>query len=147
MVSLRILTYFVASLVLQWLTGILQTQSGFKHGKLPSNKQCDIALNSALQSKALASPSKDLSEEGQKLVGDLREVIDQARKLILTKNDGHLLQEFIWEAQRLGTVEAKGPDAPVDKETAKQDGSNAVKGLKTLGTLLVTNGEFRKIRK
>ncbi|EYE92753.1 uncharacterized protein EURHEDRAFT_379885 [Aspergillus ruber CBS 135680] len=118
---------------------------GFKHGKLPSNKQCDIALNSALQSKTLSSPSKDLSEEGQKLVGDLREVIDEARKLILSKNDGHLLQEFIWEAQRLGDVEAKGPNAPIDKDGAKQDSNNAVQGLKTLGTLLITNGEFRKI--
>jgi len=121
--------------------------TGFKHGKLPSNKQCDIALNSALQSKIISSPSKDLSEEGQQLVGDLREVIDQARKLILTKNDGHLLQEFIWEAQRLTDVETKTPNAPVDKEAAKQDGDNAVQGLKTLGTLLITNGEFRKIRK
>lgn len=114
---------------------------------MPSNKQSDIALNSALQSKALTSPSKDLSEEGQKLVKDVREVIDQARKLILSKNDGQLIQEFIWEAQRLGTVEAKKPDAPITKESSKQDGAQAVEGLKTLGTLLVTNGEFRKIRK
>lgn len=67
--------------------------------------------------------------------------------MILTKNDGHLLQEFIWEAQRLADVEAKAPNAPVDKDGAKQDGNNAVQGLKTLGTLLITNGEFRKIRK
>lgn len=104
-----------------------------------------MALNSALASKALTSPSKDLSEEGQKLVKDLREVIDQARKLILSKNDGQLLQDFIWQAQRLGEVEAKKPDAPLNKDGAKQDGTNAVEGIKTLGTLLVTNGEFRKI--
>lgn len=114
---------------------------------MPSNKQCDVALNSALKSQLLANPSKDLSEEGQKLVGDLRDVIDQARKLILSKNEGQLLQEFIWEAQRLGTVEAKKPDASVNKDDAKQDGSEAVQGLKTLGTLLITNGEFRKLRK
>lgn len=126
---------------LQWF-GIYHA---FSLGKLPSNKQCDVAMNSALASKALTAPSKDLSEEGQKLVKDLREVVDQARKLMLSKNDGQLLQDFIWQAQRLGDVEAKKPNAPVTKDGAKQDGSNAVEGIKTLGTLLVTNGEFRKI--
>lgn len=126
---------------LQWF-GIYHA---FTLGKLPSNKQCDVAMNSALASKALTAPSKDLSEEGQKLVKDVREVVDQARKLILSKNDGQLLQDFIWQAQRLGDVEAKKPGAPLTKDSAKQDGTNAVEGIKTLGTLLVTNGEFRKI--
>lgn len=119
--------------------------TGIKRGKMPSNKQCDIALNSALQSNALSSPSKELSEDGQTLVEDLRNVIDQARKLFMSKNEGQLLQDFIWEAQHLGSVEAKKPGATVDKDGAKQDGNQAMDGLKTLGTLLITNGEFRKI--
>lgn len=121
--------------------------TGIKRGKMPSNKQCDIALNSALQSNALSSPPKELSEEGQTLVKDLRNVIDQARKLITSKNEGQLLQELIWEAQHLGSVEAKKPGVTVDKDGAKQDGNQAMDGLKTLGTLLITNGEFRKIRR
>ncbi|EYE96876.1 uncharacterized protein EURHEDRAFT_514102 [Aspergillus ruber CBS 135680] len=118
---------------------------GIKRGKMPSNKQCDIALNSALQSNALSSPSRELSEEGQTLVKDLRNVIDQARKLIMSKNEGQLLQDLIWEAQHLGSVEAKKPGATVDKDGARQDGNQAMDGLRTLGTLLITNGEFRKI--
>ena len=114
---------------------------------MPSNKQCDIALNSALQSNALSSPSKELSEEGQTLVKDLRNVIDQARKMILNKNEGQLLQDFIWEAQHLSSVETKNPGATVDKDGAKQDGNQVMDGLKTLGTLFITNGEFRKIRR
>lgn len=121
--------------------------TGIKRGKMPSNKQCDIALNSALQSNALLSPSKELSEEGQTLVEDLRNVIDQARKLFTSKNEGQLLQDLIWEAQHLSSVEAKNPDATIDKDGAKQNGNQAIDGLKTLGTLLITNGEFRKIRK
>lgn len=130
-----------------WLTTLARTHTGFKHGKMPSNKQCDVALNSALNSKALSNPSKELSEEGQKLVQDLRDVIDQSRKLILSKNDGHLIQEFIYNAQHLGSVEVNKPGAPVDKDGAKRDGNEALDGLKTLGTLLITNGEFRKICK
>ncbi|KAK9583377.1 hypothetical protein V6Z92_007519 [Aspergillus fumigatus] len=125
------------------LFGIYQA---FKNGKLPSNKQCDVALNSAITSKALSSPPKELSSEGQALVKDLRVVIDEAKKLILSKNEGQLLQDFIWEAQKIGTGEAPvQPDVPVSKESAQQDADRAVEGLKTLGTLLITNGEFRKL--
>ncbi|KAL4896727.1 hypothetical protein BDV59DRAFT_171334 [Aspergillus ambiguus] len=125
------------------LYGIFQA---FKNGKLPSNKQCDTALNSALRSKALSSPSKDLSEEGRALVEDLRDVIENAKKLLISKNDGQLLQEFIWEAQTVSSVELQGkPETGVIKDSAQQDGKQAVEGLKTLGTLLITNGEFRKI--
>lgn len=78
---------------------------------------------------------------------DVRDVIEQAKKLILSKNDGQLIQEFIWEAQQITSGDAQKPNAPVGKDVAKQDGSQALEGLKTLGTLLITNGEFRKIRK
>ncbi|CAI7636926.1 unnamed protein product [Penicillium pancosmium] len=117
----------------------------FKNSKLPSNKQCDVALNSALNSKALSSPNQELSAEGKVLVKDLRNVIDQSKKLLLSKNDGELLQDFIWQAQQITAGDAKAPNVPVTKEDGKQDASKAADGLKTLGTLLITNGEFRKI--
>ncbi|KNG90436.1 hypothetical protein ANOM_001056 [Aspergillus nomiae NRRL 13137] len=125
------------------LYGIYQA---FKNGKLPSNKQCDVALNSALKSKALSSPSKELSEEGQALLEDVRDVIEQAKRLILSKNDGQLIQEFIWEAQSLtGEHVGEKPDVPWSRESAQQHGREALEGLKTLGNLLITNGEFRKL--
>jgi hypothetical protein len=37
------------------------------------------------------------------------------------------------------------PGAPVDKDTARQHGNQALDGLRTLGTLLITNGQFRKL--
>ncbi|KAL1857359.1 hypothetical protein Plec18167_008369 [Paecilomyces lecythidis] len=119
--------------------------SAFENGKLPTNKQCDVALNSALKSKALTSPSKELSSEGQRLVQDLRDVIDQSKKLWLSKNEGNLLQEFVWSATHLGSVQANKPNLPIDKESAQQDGNQALEGLKTLGELIITNGEFRKL--
>ncbi|KAJ5089413.1 hypothetical protein N7532_008097 [Penicillium argentinense] len=118
---------------------------GFKNNKLPSNKQCDVALNSALNSKALSSPSNELSSEGKVLLKDLRNVIDNSKKLLLSKNDGELLQDFIWQAQQITAGDAKGPNVGVTKEDGKQDASKVADGLKTLGTLLITNGEFRKI--
>jgi len=117
----------------------------FKNNKLPSNKQCDVALNSALSSKALSSPSNELSSEGKVLVKDLRNVIEQAKLLLLTKNEGELLQDFIWQTQQITAGDVKGPNLPVSKETGQQDVNKALEGLKTLGTLMITNGEFRKI--
>jgi len=112
------------------------------------NRQIDVAMNSALENKALSSPSNKLSAEGQKLVADLREVIEQAKHLMLSKNDGNLLQDFIWQTQRLSLGDnASMPGAPVDKNTAKQHGNQALEGLRTLGTLLISNGQFRKLCK
>lgn len=102
-------------------------------------------MNSALEWQQLKSPSKKLSADGQLLVNDLRHVIEQAKTLLLSKNQGNLLQDFIWQTQSIGTNDAKLPGAPVDKETAKQHGNQALDGLRTLGTLLITNGEFRKL--
>jgi len=119
--------------------------SAFANGKVPSNKQIDIALNSALASKPLSAPSKKLSPEGHKLVADLKDVIEQAKILLLTKNEGNLLQDFIWQTQQISGGSAKAPGAPVDKETAKQHGNEALEGLRTLGTLIISNGQFRKL--
>jgi hypothetical protein len=112
---------------------------------LSQNKQIDVALNSALESKVLSKPDERLSEEGRKLVGDLRNVIEEAKFLLLSKNEGNLLQEFIWETQHITAGDAALPGAPVDKDTAKQHGNEALEGLRTLGTLLLSNGQFRKL--
>ncbi|SMY28200.1 unnamed protein product [Zymoseptoria tritici ST99CH_1A5] len=121
--------------------------AAFANGKVPSNKQIDVAMNSALEWKGLKSPSSKLSTEGQKLVGDLRKVIEQAKVLLLTKNQGDLLQDFIWQTQHLGSGDANKVSAPIDKDTAQQHGQQALEGLRTLGQLIITNGQFRKLLK
>ena len=112
----------------------------------PQNKQIDVALNSALASQPLATPSKRLSEEGHKLVADLRDVIEQAKLLVLTKNEGNLFQDFVWQTTQVSGANATLPGAPVTKDVAKQHGNEALNGLRTLGTLIITNGQFRKLR-
>ncbi|KAL8938956.1 MAG: hypothetical protein Q9211_002957 [Gyalolechia sp. 1 TL-2023] len=119
--------------------------SAFANGKVPSNKQIDVALNSAIASRPLANPSSKLSSEGRHLVADLRDVIEQAKVLLLTKNDGNLLQDFLWQTRLVQGGDAKLPGAPIDKATAQQHGNQALDGLRTLGTLLISNGQFRKL--
>jgi hypothetical protein len=126
---------------------ITNHNAAFQNGKVPSNDQIDIALNSFLQTKAIASPSKRLSPEGQALVADFRDVVKQAQHLLLSKNQGDLLQDFIWQSQKINGGNAAFPGSPVNKETAQQHGNEALEGLRTLGTLLISNGQFRKLRK
>ena len=121
--------------------------SAFGNGKLPSNDQIDATLNSFITSKALSSPSKNLSAEGRALVADFRDVVNQAKLLLLSKNDGNLIQDFIWKTSHHDYGSINTPGAPVSKDAAKQDGDKALEGLKTLGNLLITNGQFRKLRK
>lgn len=104
-------------------------------------------MNSFLNANYMTNPSKKLSAEGQGLVRDFRDVAEQAKHLLLTKNHGNLLQDFIWQTQQIDGGNAALPGAPVDKETAKQHGNQALDGLRTLGTLIVSNGQFRKLRK
>lgn len=114
---------------------------------LSQNKQIDVAMNSALEWQGLKSPSGKLSNDGKQLVADLRDVIEKAKQLLLSKNEGNLLQDFIWQTQRIGAGEAQGVKAPIDKDTAKQHGNEALEGLRTLGQLTITNGQFRKLCK
>lgn len=104
-------------------------------------------MNSALASEPLSRPSKKLSAEGQHLVADLREVIEKAKILLLSKNQGNLIQDFIWQTQQMSVGNTPLPGAPIDKDTAKQHGNQALQGLRTLGELLITNGQFRKLCK
>lgn len=103
-------------------------------------------MNSFLQSKALATPSEKLSPEGRALVNDVKAVVKEAKNLLLSKNDGNLLQDFIWQTQQFDPKAINVPGAPVDKDHAQQHGNQALDGLRTLGTLLITNGQFRKLR-
>ena len=81
------------------------------------------------------------------MVADLRDVIEQAKILLLTKNEGNLLQDFIYQTGQISGGQTKLPDAPIDKATAQQHGNQALDGLRTLGTLVLSNGQFRKLRK
>lgn len=104
-------------------------------------------MNTALEWQHLQKPNTKLSADGQKLVADLRDVIEKSKHLLLSKNEGNLLQDFIWQTQQISAADVKGVNAPLDKETAKQHGNQALEGLRTLGQLIITNGQFRKLRK
>ena len=104
-------------------------------------------MNTALEWNGLNKPSSKLSPEGRALVADVRDVVEKAKILLLTKNQGNLIQDFIYQTQHIGKGDAHGVSAPVGKDQAKQQGQEALDGLRTLGELIITNGQFRKLCK
>ncbi|PWW79590.1 hypothetical protein C7212DRAFT_170056 [Tuber magnatum] len=122
--------------------------SGFQNGRLPSNEQIDVALSSLTNHRKLRSPNDNLSAEGKVILEDFRTVVEEAKRLILIKNHDQIFQEFIWNTTQLGVKggpQTSAPDAPISKETANRDAEQAQAGFRTLGQLIITNGEFRKL--
>ncbi|KAI1822523.1 hypothetical protein F4861DRAFT_514264 [Xylaria intraflava] len=117
----------------------------FQMGKVPSNDQIDVALNSFIASRALSNPSNRLSPEGRELVASFVNVVKHSKRLLLSKNEGNLLQDFIWQTSQFDATAISTPASPLTKDEAKQHGDKVLQGLRTLGTLLVTNGQFRKL--
>ena len=112
-------------------------------GKLPSNEQINVALSSAVESNMLNHPSEKLSSEGRVLVKDLRDVIGSAQHLFLKKNYNEEFQNFLYHTME--TQISVNVDVPVTRDQAKDHGDHALQGLRTLGRLLITNGQFRKL--
>ena len=94
----------------------------------------------------LTNPSKQLSSEGRELVKDLRDVIDSAKYLWLKKNYNEELQNFLYHTIQASTSpDSSNINAPVSKDQAQEHGQQALQGLRTLGRLMITNGQFRKL--
>jgi len=98
-----------------------------------------------INSKQLKSPNGALSGEGKGLLQDFRDIVEQAKLLLLTKNHDQILQEFIWHTEQLGMAgqapgSAGNASLPVSRETVQGDKRQGLEGLRTLGTLIISNG-------
>ncbi|KAF8890527.1 hypothetical protein CPB84DRAFT_1816344 [Gymnopilus junonius] len=121
----------------------------FRKGNMPSNEQIDTTLQYVLDHSPV--DVKDLSPEGRNLVQDTREIISTARMMVQQKNADELFQNFVWHTRDVDVdTLTHGPGEvsdkiPVDAETARNDSQQAVKHLRTLLTLILTNSEVRKL--
>ncbi|RXW16225.1 hypothetical protein EST38_g9633 [Candolleomyces aberdarensis] len=126
--------------------GVIQA---FHKGRLPSNAQIQETLTYVIDHSPV-DVSK-LSPEGKKLVQDVRGIIDTARLMVQDKNADELFQNFVWHTRSVDTDSLKDAAASelsegtVNKEKVKEDGNQAVRHLRTLLTLILTNSEVRKL--
>ncbi|KAI0954376.1 hypothetical protein AcV7_007628 [Taiwanofungus camphoratus] len=120
--------------------------AAFRESRLPTNDQCDRALSYALAHSPV--DTTQLSQDGQRLINDARDIIETARLILQQKNADELFQNFVWHTRQADLSSAKKDPSdlvPVDKDKAKSDGQQAVQHLRTLLALVLTNAEVRKL--
>ncbi|KAF7324755.1 hypothetical protein MKEN_00517300 [Mycena kentingensis (nom. inval.)] len=122
--------------------------AALRRSRMPTNAQ----INDALAYVKDNSPvdEKKLSPEGRKLVGDIRDILTTMSKIIHDKNNGEILQRFVWETRGVDTSAIKPNDGEVGKgkddlDKAKRDAQEAAHHLRTLLSLVLTNAEMRKL--
>ncbi|GAA6017008.1 hypothetical protein JCM10207_001455 [Rhodosporidiobolus poonsookiae] len=127
------------------LLGVIES---FRQGKLPDNQQCVQALDYAVDHSPI--DESKLSKDGKTLVEDFREIIRVLKQVVTEKNDDELLQNFFYHTRQTNTPSlqsVKDVSTGTDKGQMKDDANQAVEHLRTLGKLIFTNSEARKLLK
>ncbi|KAG0701989.1 hypothetical protein DFH29DRAFT_924101 [Suillus ampliporus] len=118
----------------------------FRQGRMPNNHQIDETLQYLLKTSPV--DEEKLSPEGRKLVQDSREIIETARVIVKEKNNDELFQNFVWHTRDVSLDSAKtdpSAAAPVDRAKIDEDRQTAVRHLRTILSLILTNSEVRKL--
>ena len=120
--------------------------NAFRDGRMPDNSQIDETLTYVLQHSPV--DEKSLSSDGRRLISDCRDIIETARLMVKEKNADEVFQNFVWHTRDTDFDRAKKDPtelSPIDKEKARADNQEAVRHLRTLLSLLLTNSEARKL--
>ena len=94
----------------------------FRKGRMPSNKQIDETLKYVVDQDQPVDTEK-LSPGGQKLIHDVKDIIETARRIVSEKNADEMFQYFIWHTREVdrealvpGETSAKGEKTKEDTE-------------------------------
>ncbi|PWN48589.1 hypothetical protein IE53DRAFT_375503 [Violaceomyces palustris] len=120
--------------------GVIQA---FREGRYPDNKQIDDTLKYTLATSPV--DVDQLSPDGQKLVQDVRELIETARQIVLEKNQNEEFQNFLFASRKADVKSSISVKSPITKDEAQKDGETAGEAFRTLVTLFLKNGELRKL--
>ncbi|KDN60882.1 hypothetical protein CSUB01_04782 [Colletotrichum sublineola] len=114
------------------------------NGYMPSNEQLIVNLRTLLSADILNPDTPDLSDSGRALVLNVKLLIKQLIELLLHKNDKDQIQDFIWYLTKARlSVDAYDIGARASKAKARADTVAAYKSLQTVGSLILTNSDFR----
>ncbi|KAK4669106.1 uncharacterized protein QC763_200110 [Podospora pseudopauciseta] len=115
-------------------------------GFMPSNEQTIVKLRTLLAADIL-NPDLDtteLSDSGQALVHYSKQFVHQLIEFLQHKNSNDQIQDFIWYLTRARvSVDMEHIAEQAAKAKAKADTAAAYKSLQTVGSLLLTNSDFR----
>ncbi|KAJ9142419.1 Bactericidal permeability-increasing protein [Pleurostoma richardsiae] len=114
-------------------------------GYMPSNEQVIVNLRTLLASDFLRPESgEELSDSGRALVYFLNEWIKQFIELLQHKNSEDQIQDFIWYLSKSRvSIDMEDIANRATKAKSKANTAAAYKSLQTVGSLLLTNSDFR----
>jgi hypothetical protein len=113
-------------------------------GYMPSTEQTTTNLRTLLASDVLNPDNPDLSDSGRRLVRLTKLWIKQFVTLLQHKNDKDQLQDLIWFLSKSRiSVDVDDLRTRAQKSKAKADTVAAYESLRTVGSLLFTNSDFR----
>ncbi|KAI3391973.1 hypothetical protein diail_6379 [Diaporthe ilicicola] len=113
-------------------------------GFMPSNEQVIVNLRTFLASDVLNPDNQDLSDSGRALVHYVKVWLRQFIDLLMHKNGHDQIEDFIWYlAKARVSVDMEDIANRTAKATSKAQTAAAYQSLKTVGTLILTNSDFR----
>ena len=113
-------------------------------GFMPSNEQLIVNLRTLLASDILNPDNPDLSDSGRNLVRYSKQFLKQFIELLLHKNDRDQIQDFIWFMTKARvSLDTENIQSHAKVSRTKADATAAYESLRTVGSLLLTNSDFR----
>lgn len=113
-------------------------------GYMPSNEQVVIHLRSLLSADILNPDVPELSDSGRALVRTVKLALRQSVEAFQNKNSEDQIQDFIWCLSRARLhVDTQDISARASLAKVNGDSAAAYQSLRTVGSLLLTNSDFR----
>ncbi|KAI0600594.1 hypothetical protein F4775DRAFT_544635 [Biscogniauxia sp. FL1348] len=113
-------------------------------GYMPSTEQVIISLRTLLAAEVLNPENPDLSDSGRRLARLSKLWLQQFIVLLKHKNGKDQIQDFVWFlAKSRISLDLDDLQSKAKKTKAKADSVAAYQSLKTVGSLLLANSEFR----
>ncbi|KAK3208178.1 hypothetical protein GRF29_96g1641245 [Pseudopithomyces chartarum] len=113
-------------------------------GYMPSNEQVTINLRSLLAADVLNPDNPDLSDSGRLLVKFTKRWLHEFIDLLQHKNSNDQIQDFLWYLSKSRvSVDVDDLTHRAVRSRAKADITAAYSSLQTVGSLLLTNSDFR----
>ncbi|KJZ70668.1 hypothetical protein HIM_09941 [Hirsutella minnesotensis 3608] len=113
-------------------------------GYMPSNEQAIVHLRSLLSADVLNPDLLELSPSGRALIRSTKMWITQLIELLQHKSGQNQIQDFVWYLTKARLdIDFGEIGARAAASKAKADASATLASLRTVGSLLLTNSEFR----
>ena len=113
-------------------------------GYMPSNEQTIINLRTLLSSDLLNPNNKDLSDSGRALIRNCRTWLKLFIEILKNKNNQDQIQDFIWYTTKSRiSLDVEDISHSASKVKARADAQAAYDSFRTVGSLLLTNSDFR----